>query len=540
MTRTATPVLLVVLIGLARPLAANAQQGGTPVDLFALAQQNRDTLTFATLLTAQDVRDRLATEEGLAAAITWCRETAVTHVFIEEFRDGYTAPRDVLERARDRFRAAGIEASGCITTTAMAKRSTGWDLIPCFTNQAVQEQLQQVFEYAAGLFDEIMIDDFLFTDCECDECRAAKGDRTWEEYRSDLMVQVSRDRILGPARAVNPKVKVIIKYPQWYDAFHERGYEVVRETQEFDRIWVGTETRDPDSDQWGRKMQYEAYFIMRWLGEIGGAKCGGGWFDPYGTSPQTYVEQARQTVLGGAREALLFCYGSLLEGNGPENVAALRREVPRLFELARIIRGRQPVGLAMCKPPNSHPDGEAYVFDFIGMLGLPLVPTARLSSDAAGAVFTMHALKDPQAPTTIARMVAAGKPVLVTSRLAAALAGQVDLAAPNVVRLDTDPEDLHDLLGMNQAALDAMRSRLLQPLGITFSAPARVALYVFDGVVAIENFGDQPAAIRLQAPAVRGSRVALVLGAEEPGVSVHGDTCTGSLPARTLVVLTAK
>ena len=65
---------------------------------------------------------------------------------------------------------------------------------------------------------------------------------SWEDYRCELMVQLSRERILAAARRVNPKVKIIIKYPQWYDRFHERGYEVVRETADFDRIWVGTET----------------------------------------------------------------------------------------------------------------------------------------------------------------------------------------------------------------------------------------------------------------------------------------------------------
>ena len=34
------------------------------------------------------------------------------------------------------------------------------------------------------------------------------------------------DRLLGPAKRVNPKALLIIKYPQWYDHFHERGYEV--------------------------------------------------------------------------------------------------------------------------------------------------------------------------------------------------------------------------------------------------------------------------------------------------------------------------
>ena len=60
------------------------------------------------------------------------------------------------------------------------------------------------------------------------------------------MVQLSRIRILRAAKRVNPKATLIIKYPQWYDEFHNRGYEVVRETEDFDRTWVGTETRDYD------------------------------------------------------------------------------------------------------------------------------------------------------------------------------------------------------------------------------------------------------------------------------------------------------
>src|SRR5262249_55798371 len=151
-----------------------------------------------------------------------------------------------------------FEVAGCVTTTRVGKRSTGWDVISCYTDPATQDRLQEVFEYAAGLFDEIMIDDFWFTDCTCEACTAARRARTvtvgedeyptagdsWADYRGELMVRLARERILAPARCVNPRVKVIVKYPQWYDRFHERGYEVVRETADFDRIWVGTETRD--------------------------------------------------------------------------------------------------------------------------------------------------------------------------------------------------------------------------------------------------------------------------------------------------------
>ena len=48
------------------------------------------------------------------------------------------------------------------------------------------------------------------------------------------------------------------------------------------------------------------------------------------------------------------------------------------------------------KPPNSDAGKEQYVYDFVGMLGLPLVPTAKIDTDARAAFFPVHSLKDPQ------------------------------------------------------------------------------------------------------------------------------------------------
>jgi hypothetical protein len=282
-------------------------------DLWNVAQNYSDIHRYSSLFTAHDVRGYLSSDKGLQDAIDWCKQTGVTKVYIEEFRDGYQAERSTLERAKQTFLAAGLRVSGCVTTTRVGKPSTGWkEVACCYTDQSTQEKLQAIFEYAASLFDEIMIDDFWFTDCTCPQCDAARqamkvtianqsypvdGD-TWEDYRCELMVRLSRDRLLRPAKRVNPKVKLIIKYPQWYDDFHKRGYEVVRETADFDRIWVGTETRNFADQRWGGTAQYEGYFIMRWLGGIGGAKCGGGWFDPYGTTEATYIEQAAKPSWG--------------------------------------------------------------------------------------------------------------------------------------------------------------------------------------------------------------------------------------------------
>ncbi len=475
-------------------------------DLWALAQRYRTVHRFSTLITAQNVREYLSSDAGLRDAIAWCRKTAVTKVYIEEFRGGYTADRATLVKARDAFRAAGIEPSGCVTTTRLGKDSTGWKEISCYTDPQTQEKLKSVFEYAAGLFNEIMIDDFWFTDCECPECKAARAARlvaiggarypvagdTWEDYRSELMVQLSRHYILEAARKVNPKVKVIIKYPQWYDQFHERGYDVARETADFDRIWVGTETRDYTNRQWGGTVQYEGFFIMRWLGGLGGAKCGGGWFDPYGTSPATYLEQARQTVLAGARESMLFCYGSLQSGTGPKNIEALRANIPELLLVARQVARRRPAGIAAYKPASSHPDGEKVVFDFVGMLGLPLLPCHEFPAKAPAAFFSVHALKDSDFAAKLQAFIKAGKPVLLTDGLAKALGDKVNLQAPGVhiLAVNGDPKSL---LKLSQAELDPLRAALLKPLRVDFRAPNKTGLYLFrDGSRVVENFDDGP------------------------------------------------
>lgn len=500
-----------LLVATAVFLLGSQSSGEEKPSLWDLAKSRQKIHRFSTLITAQNVRDLLATEEGLRAALDWCRKTAVTKVYIETFRDGYQAKREALEQAKTRFQAAGIEVSGCVTPTQVGKRSTGWSPISCYTDPPTQENLGRIFEYTAGLFDEIMIDDFWFTDCECKECEAARkarkatiGDKTWpvagdswEDYRCELLVRLSQERMLGPAKRVNPKAKLIIKYPQWYDRFHEQGYEVLRETADFDRIWVGTETRDYADKRWGGTPQYEAYFIMRWLGGIGGPKCGGGWYDPYGTTEKTYLEQARQTVLAGAHESMLFCYGSLLQDTGPKNVEALRGHIPELFQVAEQVGRRPIVGVAAYKPANSHAENEPRVFDFVGMMGLPLVPCHQFPAEAKAAFFSVHALKDPALVARLADFIAAGKPTLITDGLATKLAGKVDLKAPNV-RILPVKGGPKNLLQSPQADLDAIRAMMLRPFGRSFQAPNRVGLYLFaDGSWVIENFNDEPASVVL-------------------------------------------
>ncbi len=466
------------------------------------AKNHEQTFRFSTLFTAQDVRKYFSQDESIRTAIEWCQEHGITRIFIETFRDGYTAEKDTLVRARDLFHQGGIKVSGCVTPTGMGVASTGWKVVSNYEAKETLEECKRIFEYTASLFDEIMIDDFLFTDDTSPLSQKAKGDRSWSEYRSDLMLGVSREYILGPVRNANPRAEVIIKYPQWYDLFHERGYNVETQTDIFDRIWVGTETRDPDNERWGRKAQYEAYYIMRWLSDIGGEKTGGGWFDIYGTSPETYVEQARQTILGGAKEAMLFHFGALQREEGAKNIERLAEEMPTLFLLAEAVAEAKVCGILAPKIPNSDPGQEPYIYDFLGMLGFPLVPSSRIDTNHMAALFASQSYQHDIFPVHFEEFLDEHKPVVLTDNLASILRSR-RIKIPESVQIMPIPEDPRELYQMELSKLQPLRDLLLKPLGIQISGPSKVALYLFDnGILVVENFRDENAdfSVHFQSP----------------------------------------
>ena len=530
-----------------------------PTTLWDLANRNKELLRVSTIFTAQDVRDKLSRESGLDSAVAWCMETGVTRVFVESFRNGYTAEKEILINARDRFEESGIEASGCVTTTRMGKFSSAGSIVSCYTSDTTHRELVRIFEYTASLFDVIMIDDFLFTTCECDECQAARGTQSWSTYRCNLMNEVSRDFILKPARRINPNVKVIIKYPQWYDSFHLRGYEVIGETEAYDIIWVGTESRDNDfvnNTPGLNTPQYESYFIMRWLGEIGGVKTGGGWFDALGTTPKTYLEQARQTVLADAREMMLFSYGGLnresntygqRHGTGIADLEAFRNELPGLFKLARLVHNKPIRGVHTVKPANSHPHlpdtteavsrnkADAFIYDFVGMIGIPLVPSEKIDIDAESAFFPIQALKDPEFKTKMDAMLEVNTPVLITDGLASQLE-DID-AYKNLTVLDVggDPKNI---LRFSREELKSLRDTMLAPYGMSFDAPSMVALYLIgDNLILIENFNDFEVEATLMRETPIDAEVKLVLPqeAELSSSITKNKLMLNKLPPRTLV-----
>jgi hypothetical protein len=504
-------------------------------------------MQWETLFTAQDVRDHLSTPAGREQALGFCRRMGISKVYLEVFR-GYQADADTLKTSRDFFRHAGLEVSGCVTTVHFGKITSGHPIWVCYTNRQTQERLAQIFRYAASIFNEIMIDDFFCTDCQCSECAAAKGSMCWRQYRDKLMVEVSRKDVLEPAQAVNPHVKIILKFPQWYETFQNKGYVVEKETPLYDRIWVGTELRDPSSAKWAHVQQYRAFFLYRWLADVAGPKEGGGWFDPYATDPILYMDQAYVTALTGAREVLLFHYGDLDSSQyraQAETLAAHRQQVDRLAKLAGNWEG-----IPAYKPPSSDAGDEPYILDQIGMLGIPLLPVAHFPAKARVALFAAQALGDPDFVPELDQFFEEGGTAFVSQSLAHRLntdprlkpANTIDLAKDELLRkvpegagqiivfsdqlprlAEIDPQNqVTQLNPETRAALRKLRDEAARFVPTSLDAPPRVVIFPMHNTVAIANFTELPVTCSLSGHGSMGTRHTKVFGTAETGVTADG------------------
>jgi hypothetical protein len=191
-------------------------------------------------------------------------------------------------------------------------------------------------------------------------------------------------------------------------------------------------------------------------------------------------------------------------------VEKLREEIPGLFKLAGLVRNKPIRGIHAPKPANSDAYNEQYVYDFVGMLGLPLVPAAEVHPDATAAFFPVHALKDPEFTAKLKRMLAAGKPVLITDGLAGRLDG-ANLDDENLVILKVNGNP-RSLLELTREQIKPIRDKLLRPLGIKFDAPNKVALYLIgEDCLIVENFNDEPVEATLTFSKPVRTRKALVL-----------------------------
>lgn len=376
-------------------------------------------IRWSTFVQARFVMDELATEPGLARAVELLRAAGVSKVYLDLCR-GVRCSEEVLVRARDYLRAEGLEVAAGITTVAGpgigAPSSHGLYWL-CYSAPETIALLEELMRRAARLFDEIIVDDFLCTMCRCERCEAARGSRSRAQFYAEQMVEVTRRHMLEPARAENPAVRITIKYPQWYDRFHCFGYEIPQQIAQFDRVWAGTETRDLEVEY---VPQYQAFDNYRWLAANAGEKMGGAWFDQINTSPEVYVEQAYQSVLAGAPEITLFHYSPAEFAADNPCMTALRAEQPRLQRLAGLIQGKRPLGIPALKPAGSDGGDETWLYDYLGMFGLPTWPAPELPAEAQVAIFPRQAA-GPNFAGELRAFLQGGGTALVTAGALAAI-----------------------------------------------------------------------------------------------------------------------
>ena len=383
-------------------------------------------------------------------------QVRVDKVYIESYRSGTLADGAQLESVKSFFIAHGVQVAGGIAYAAggdmagfeSSEGSDGQFVSFCYTDPKARDYVKHVAEVTASHFDEVILDDFFFNNTKRDSDIAAKGDASWTDFRLKLMDEVSRDLVVGPSHAVNPKVKVVIKFPNWYEHFQANGYDLEQEPKIFDGIYTGTETRDPvTTDQ--HLQQYESYQIIRYFDNIAPKSNGGGWVDVYDNRYlDRYAEQLWDTMLAKTPQIVLFQYSDLLRTaeagdrqtwaglgtsfNWPELeawhantglTAPITYATAAGYSLNKVnaVLGElgTPIGLASYKPYQS--TGEDFLHNYLGMIGIPIDLHAEFPSDAHTILLTESAKFDPRIVDKIRTHLEAGGNIVITSGLLRAI-----------------------------------------------------------------------------------------------------------------------
>ena len=414
----------------------------------AIHAGNYKNFKVSTYIRAQDVA-RMEDDKFLKS--TWetvSSQVDLDKIYLETHRDAFIVPEKTLVKVKKFFLSKGLEVGGGITFT----RSEPTDFETySYAREEERQQVKHITEFTAKFFDDIILDDFFFIDLKNDDEIAAKGNLSWTEYRLRLMSDAGRELVVGPAKAVNPKVKVIIKYPNWYDHFHGLGFNLEEEPTYFDGLWTGTETRDPASAQ--HLQNYLSYNIIRYFDNIAPGRNLGGWVDAGGIhmSMDRYAEQLHLTMLARTPEIILWNYMQLAEvkitpamrapwqdagGNSfryddmvvpftkngksitPTTMARFANEV--LHQTDRLVgQLGNPIGLVSYKP--YHSSGEDFLQNYLGMIGLPMDMHPQWKNDRQQILLTQQAAKDPQIVEKIKQQLKKGGDVIITTGLLKAI-----------------------------------------------------------------------------------------------------------------------
>jgi hypothetical protein len=386
-----------------------------------LTKSHYDNFKLALYCPAPDLH--IISEEKLERDLNFMeKHLKISKVYVENHRGATSLSKERLLELKGFFERRGIEVAGGITPTLPASYRPGYSRLfgsICYTDTDSRAKFQEQVETAASVFDEIIFDDFFFTNCACDYCLELKGNRTWEQFRLELMVDVSENLIRIPAKAINPNVKLVIKYPNWIESYQASGYNTEAQPLIFDGIYTGTETRNPANSQ-QRIPRYASYSLLRWMEHLKPGANGGGWFDSLDcTFVDYYLEQANLTVFGKAKELALFCYGLLKDS---VYVPALGFQLDKLDAVAAEIGN--PIGLKVYDP--HHARGEDHLVNYLGMLGLPLEPSPHFPEAGQDPIVlvTAASAKDEEVLGKMKKFLQLGGQIVMTSGFVEAMQGR--------------------------------------------------------------------------------------------------------------------
>jgi hypothetical protein len=378
------------------------------------------------------------------------RRLKVDKVYIEVQRNRDLAGDELLEQVKKFFLDKGVRVAGGM---ALSDGDGGQFRSFCYTNSNDRKFIKKAVELAARHFDEIIQDDFFFVTTKLDSDIAAKGSRTWTQFRLDLMRDAAENLLVKPAKAINPKVKMVVKYPNWYEHFQGLGFDLEQQPKIFDGIYTGTETRDPEiTDQ--NLQQYESYLIFRYFENIKPGGNGGGWVDTFSIRYiDRYAEQLWDTLFAKAPEMTLFEWSGLTRPVRPGERSAWQ-DLHTSFDYNRILEANKakdpnststptfadaaaysleqadaflgklgkPIGIKSYKPYQSW--GEDFLHNYFGNIGIPIDLYPTFPADANMILLTESAQFDPDIVIKIKTQLVAGKSVVITSGLLSALQGK--------------------------------------------------------------------------------------------------------------------
>ncbi len=375
------------------------------------------------------------------------RQLKVDKVYLETHRDLIIVNQDTLNIAKKFFKDRGIEVAGGITLTVSEPNRFQTF---CYSDPNDRKKVKELSEYTAKNFDEFILDDFFFTNCKDDGAIKEKGNKSWTQYRLELMAEAAQSLIIGPAKAVNPKVKVVVKYPNWYEHFQGLGFNLEKEPKMFDGIYTGTETRDAVMS--AQHLQpYLGYNIFRYFENIAPGRNGGGWVDPGGMNYfDRYAEQLWITLFAKAPEQTLFDfrqlsrpiyftdrapwqgqhtsfdYDEMMQPVNYNNDSAYRpstiaRVAGYTFEKVDKFLALlgNPVGIKSYRP--YHSVGEDFLQNYLGMIGLPMNMEPEFPAADSVILLTEEAKYDNNLVDKIKKQLTDGKTVIITSGLLRAI-----------------------------------------------------------------------------------------------------------------------